>query len=387
VGPGAHKPRRLGIQLLQGALRSLLIDDPDAVVSSPLHECPICLRSLPPASGIFCGGDGQHFVCTVKDEEAESCFTRHVLSLCGPGEDPRPFRRAGCKLYCPIGRCTAAAPNSGPGGSDLPFPDRLVALSTSDATFAMYQDARRQSWQAIGEQEGAERARERELRMQSTDYQARLAREREIIATTALNLQAPCCGMVLYDKEPDDCAAAECAECSRYFCFLCLGYAGDYQPTHNHVRECPRRQQEDIDEYGYFDAPGEQQRIWRQLRNERLDKAFAKLQQEPVFVVDLVELMEQDLRDLGLDPLRWRPAPGQQVQVQQVQVQQVPPPQQEAQEAPQQPQQEVQPEPEPEPQPQPQPQPEVQPELQPQPVRMLAPKLAVCNAAEPLTPQ
>jgi hypothetical protein len=297
---------------------------PDGLQGVLLQECAICLEEAPAEAGVWCRGDGQHFLC-------RCCFQRHVRVACAP-ENAAAFGRAGCRLHCPAQPCSAAAP-SGSGAQQRDedaaaqqraFPVRQVMLRVDDATWAAFEEARRQAYLAQGQREGralaaaAEQQPQRGPPQQRTDSQQQaqqldeeVARARNAIIDSALTLLPPCCrGGAVADW--DGCFAVRCPWCPQHFCGFCLAFAGNGRETHLHVAGCrlrmPGSQQRGAEgAVGFFAAPGEAAWARRQLLTERLDAAFLPHQRrgDPAFLARLLAAMAADLRDLGLEPARW----------------------------------------------------------------------------------
>jgi hypothetical protein len=113
-----------------------------------LQQCAICFDSTAPEAGIKCRGDGQHFICN-------GCFDRHVAVTCAAG-NAAAFSRTGCRIFCPMRPCTAAAPKAAAGSAPqqyqpLPFADRQVALHVDEGTLQAYEAAKRDAYLAQGQ--------------------------------------------------------------------------------------------------------------------------------------------------------------------------------------------------------------------------------------------
>ena len=284
----------------------------------PEPQCAICFDDVPDTTlGISSRGDGQHFICN-------DCFDRHVAVTCAP-DNAAAFSRAGCRIFCPISTCTAAAPQAAAAGAPrqqqplLPFLYRDVALHVQEATLQAYLEARRNADLAQGQREGQELAAAQQGQQEqrrgrpeeAAAQQQHLQQARGAIIDAALTLLPPCCrGGVVEDW--DACFAVRCAWCRQYFCGFCLEYHGSSADTHAHVTSCrlrmPGVQRQAAGELGYFAAPGEAAWARQQLFAERLDAAFRPYQDDPGFVNQLVAAMEVDIRELGLDPARFRVA-------------------------------------------------------------------------------
>jgi hypothetical protein len=284
-------------------------------IADQLQQCVICFDDTIPEAGISCRGDGQHFFC-------DGCFDRHVEVACAP-DNAGAFVQAGCRIFCSQRPCTAAAPVAAAGAPQqqrtLPFLYRDVALHVQEATLQAYLEARRNADLAQGQREGQELAAAQQGQQEqrrgrpeeAAAQQQHLQQARGAIIDAALTLLPPCCrGGVVEDW--DACFAVRCAWCRQYFCGFCLEYHGSSADTHAHVTSCrlrmPGVQRQAAGELGYFAAPGEAAWARQQLFAERLDAAFRPYQDDPGFVNQLVAAMEVDIRELGLDPARFKVA-------------------------------------------------------------------------------
>jgi hypothetical protein len=121
--------------------------EPDAEIPAPGRRgrvreelCLNCMQGCSAADGLYCNGDGHHFICS-------PCFQRHVQRCCSPARSAA-FERLGCRIYCPGRRCSAAPSEA--ANADLAFTDRQIIRHVDDRTWQMLLRARQDAAQRRG---------------------------------------------------------------------------------------------------------------------------------------------------------------------------------------------------------------------------------------------